>query len=358
MTNLHKERTYFLKATRSINGSDSLSTIRIAINKIKKIETTLLLDTNILIRMEKVVQNGNKKSTVKDFGLHNLVELGLKAPPESLHFSPGLALREMPPGLAEQARQAYEIFLARHLPHFVDSPGSTKNKYFGKTTDFGYFDLEPEAQFTLAVPFCSLIHLQIIDATPKLKPIEKFKYFLDVIESEIDLLSFKEVEIARHCFANPPAEAKQLIKIRRIIRRNFLQTADEKLPRNADQLLKVAFNGACDLNLINSANVMDDQDLDGIEQDCWITTCDKKLYQLIEIAHHLDIDGNSGKYINSVKLHGQEDDDYWKESESIFHDRIISRKTRFPQKSIGIDTFSKCVSQAKILASNHFSPMP
>jgi hypothetical protein len=149
----------------------------------------------------------------------------------------------MPPGLAEQARQSYELFCERHLPNFVDTPDAIRVPYIGKSFDFGYFDLNDTAQAALAIPFCSLVYLYLVDRMPRLKPIEKFARYLATLEEQIDLLGAKETEIARYCFANPPAASRQAIDLRRdVFRDNFMKTKEKKLPHDAAQLLKVAFN--------------------------------------------------------------------------------------------------------------------
>ena len=55
------------------------------------------MDSNILIKMERVVKAGNKWSSVKENGLDNLIKLLQKCNPYSVCLSPGFALKEMPP---------------------------------------------------------------------------------------------------------------------------------------------------------------------------------------------------------------------------------------------------------------------
>lgn len=65
--------TLFIKPSRPVDGDMKLDTVLVAKNKLAGIETTITFDTNILISMEKVVNNGNKWLSVKKQGLHNLL---------------------------------------------------------------------------------------------------------------------------------------------------------------------------------------------------------------------------------------------------------------------------------------------
>ena len=172
------KRTFFFKASHPLGARPKLAPIWIAKNHARGIMTTLLLDTNVLIHIEKVVISGNKASAIKDRGLHNLISLLHRIPPGSIYLSPGFAFDEMPPALAGQCRQYYEFFCAKHLPHFYDSPEPIQPTYEGKSHGYGFFDLEQRAQAVLAIPCCSLIYLQLVDRMSRLKPIEKLKHYI------------------------------------------------------------------------------------------------------------------------------------------------------------------------------------
>ncbi|MGM0608969.1 MAG: hypothetical protein ACQESP_11180 [Candidatus Muiribacteriota bacterium] len=193
-----------------------------ATNKDKGVETTIVLDTNILIGMEKVVNNGNKWASVRKQGLHNLVKLLQNCLPQSACLSPGMALKEMPPELAKQAKVKYDLFCAKHLPGFVDTPNSTSSEYKGKKYDYGFKDLAKESQAALAIPFSCILYLNLIENCHSGMPIEKFTAYLDCLEKKVDVLSVTEIEIAKYCFANPPAHCRETIELRKKIRNNFL----------------------------------------------------------------------------------------------------------------------------------------
>lgn len=304
-------RTYFIKASHESNSIPILDAIHVLKNSSLNIETTLLFDTNILIAMEKSLAKNAKESQLKEYGLANLVSILQKYPPKSICLSPSLALHEMPPSLADQAKASYEAFLAKFLPSFINAPNAINIKCQGEQFNYGFFDLKEVPQQILAIPFISLLYLGLVDKFYDGKPIEKFEEYIRLVIAELDVLSTTELEIAKYCFAIPQSSAVDTICMKKKIRSNFLKTKSNKLPVNAAEAIAIAFNGACDINLLNTANKQDKKKLDGNLQDIWIATRDKKLYEFCCIFHHINLDGHVGKYSASIQLQDQKDDEYW-----------------------------------------------
>jgi hypothetical protein len=341
-----EKRTLYIKPSRPDKGEVKLDPVLVAMNKKRDIETTLTLDTNILISMEKVVNNGNKWASVKKQGLHNLVKLLQKCPPKSICISPGFALNEMPPELAQQSREKYELFCTEHLPGFVDTPNCIYSEYRGKKENYGYEDLSSESKAVLAVPFCCILYLNLIDSKYKGKPIDKFRLFLDKLEKKVDILSAAEIEIAKYCFAEPPADCRETIALRGKIRNNFLKTRDEKLPINSSEVMDIAFNGACDLHLLLAANVIDQNGLGGVKQDSWIATKDKKLVEFCTIFHHVNLDGEAGKYAAKMIHPEHSKDIYWMHADADFAMRSIARRSYHETRELEFEGLLKVADEA------------
>ncbi len=341
-----EKRTLFIKPNRPVAGEIKLDPVLISRNKSKGIETTITLDTNILISMEKVVNNGNKWASVKSQGLHNLIKLLQRCPPKSVCISPGLALNEMPPELARQSREKYELFCSEHLPGFVDTPNCIYSEYKGKKENYGYDDLSPESKAVLAISFACILYLNLIDNKYKGKPIDKFKYFLDKLETKVDILSSAEIEIAKYCFAEPPADCRETIELRKKIRNNFLKTSDGKLPKNSSEVMSIAFNGACDIHLLQAANVIDHNGVDGVKQDSWIATKDKKLVDFCNIFHHVNLDGEAGKYAASTIHPEHSKDMYWMLAGTEFGVRNIMRRSYHESRKIDFYDLIKVADEA------------
>ncbi len=190
-----------------------------------------------------------------------------------------------------------------------------------------------------SVPFSALLYLNIVDKKFSGSPIQKFEEFLRRLSVDLDILSAKEIEIAKYCFAEPPAAAVETIRIRKFMRRNFLKTKEDKAIYTFDEAMAVAFNGACDLTLINTANVMQTQGLDGVSQDCWITTRDKKLFEFSKVSHYVDLDGEAGKYALSGILPEQDHDEYWQQANRAHHLLSVSRITYHEAREIDIHAY-------------------
>lgn len=317
MSALSKTRTHFLKASHPPEGRLKLDPVQVAKNWARGIATSLLLDTNILIGMERIVAAGNKPSLLKRYGLENLVAFLHRCPPHSTYLSPAWGFNEMPPGLAGPCRQAYEVFFAAHLPEFCDDPLSKDAQYAGKTTDYGFFDLEETAQAVLAVPFASLTYLQLVDRMPGLTPVERFDRYVKLVTERIGIMSGKELQIARYCFANPPATSRETIDTRKVFRRNFVKR-DKALPRTVEELLHVSFNGASDLSLLNCADAIDGRPEDGVIHECWIATTDHKLAEFTEHFHLVNYSGESTHYAAMPHHHEHGADFYWAETMSLW----------------------------------------
>lgn len=327
-------RTYFFRPTRTDKTEPVLNPVLVASNASMGIETTLILDTNLLVAMERVVKEGNKKSIIKKYGLHNLIDMLSRCPPKSIFLSPGRAFDEMPPALAEQSRKYFDIFCSTHLPSFVDTPNSIRKIYAGKLDNYGYLDLDLKAQAFLAIPYACLLYLNIIDKKFPGKPIEKFQEFLRRLSYDVDIVSSKEVEIAKYCFANPSPSAIETIRLRKIFRANFLKTKNNKAVYSYEEAMAVAFNGACDLVLINFANVMQTRGLDGQSQDCWIATRDKKLFEYSKVVHYLDAFGEAGLIAVSTQLPENQNDEYWQQANLAHTTLVQSRIHRHLRREI------------------------
>lgn len=320
---MESKKTVFVKPSYSINNDNVLDTSRVENNMKNGIETTLALDTNILIEMERVVKNGNDQTSLEKSGLKTLINLLHRCP--AICISPGIAFGEMPPELANRAFNYYELFCEVHLPSFRDTPNCTHREYAGKREGYGYLDLDFKNQASLAIPFVSLLYLNLIDKKFAGNPLEKFKEFLRRVSCDLDFLSAKEIEIAKYCLAIPPAPCVKTISRRKILRNNFLKTKKGKNPKNFEEVMTIAFNGACDLSLIDSANIIDLHGIKGIKQDVWIATQDQKLVEFTNIFQYINVGDSVGEYA-SIDIHPEfENDSYW---QSVTKEHLILIKSR------------------------------
>lgn len=349
------KKTLFIKPSRSFAEEQvKLDPVLVASNKASNIETTLLLDTNIIISMEKVVKYGNKWASVKQQGLHNLVRLLQRCPPQSIAISPGSAIDEMPPQLGRQARIAYDQFCAKHLSWFVDAPNCEKVEPTGEFETYGFTDLPNQSKAALSIMFSCVIYLNIVDRFIDGSREEKFTAYLDFLTDKVGYLSATEIEVAKYCLWEPPATSREIIKVRQGIRANFLKTNQGKSPRSKQDILDVAYNAARDIFLLHIANIVDTHGVDGVRQDVWIVTKDKKLSEFCKLFHHVNIDGQAGKGVALAILPEQENDPFWTFAVNEFaqrHDaRMAFNRLRNPDISEGelIDIAEQAIKELDI----------
>lgn len=322
------KQTYFFRPSHPLNKREKLDIDLIRRNIAVGIETTLLIDTNLLIAIEKTVKLGNTSSIMEQAGLKRLVSLALGSPPKSLCLSPGLALAEMPPALASRAQSAYQSFCKVHLPTFADTPNTINSIFEGKVVDYGFNDLEEAKKKLLAIPYYALLILNLADKQSKAKPQVKFERYIEELANNLNVLSAKEIEIAKHCLFEPKASDKTKIDLRKKLRSNFLKTKEDKGISSAKDAFSVAFNGACDLTLINAATRLQRNGLDGVTQDCWVVTADRKLYEFSTVFEYLDVFGQAGQFAVSSISATQADDPCWQAANELHQRLILNRVGR------------------------------
>lgn len=97
--------------------------------------------------------------------------------------------------------------------------------------------------------------------------------------------------------------------------------------------------------------MIDTSGIDGEQQDCWIATRDKKLYEFSALSHYINIDGEAGKYATSSVLADHEHDDYWQQANSAHHFLGMSRATYHQTRDIDVMGFvgkaHKAIEEAK-----------
>ncbi|HAV3540695.1 Uncharacterised protein [Acinetobacter baumannii] len=355
---LKENKTYFIKPNHCGGPSPKLDPTVVCDNKVKKIETTLILDTNILIKIERIVKNGNKWSDIRDYGLGNLVKLLQKCPPKSICLSPALALKEMPPQRAANAKIAYEEFCAKYLG-FGDTPNSTNKSYEGTYDEYGFKDLSISAQQVLAIPYLSFLYLNYVYRFIKGSPLDRFKAYIDLIEEKVDVLSATELEIAKYCFYDltdiTDKSTKVFIQKIRENSVNFVPyKKNPRLPNSSTQLQKTAFNAANDVHLLQAANMGDGKFLDGIKQDCWVATLDKKLASFCTVFHQLNINGEVQPYSVSTLPEAINDLEYWNATHEYFSLKSLNRIVYNHSRSLDPDKLLMAVDEATLKIENAF----
>ncbi|QJI18738.1 MULTISPECIES: hypothetical protein [unclassified Pseudomonas] len=305
---MSKHTLHFIKPCRKTDSSPRLTPNIVAENKRRGIETTLLLDLNILIRMEDVIL---RKHSPNDFDLTRLINFINLCPSESLCLTPGLALSEVHPKFKKLSFEIYEVFLSIFCPGMVDHPTATRNTLNEeeRTRAYEFSELSIEEQYLYSVSLFSLMQIHIISAKHhNLSGVEKFELYLARVCGDIDMLSAVEAEIAKYCFCDKKLKYSKALndKIEHI-KENFMSGNSKPKQRFIN-----IFNGVQDLKYIRGALEFSQEYFYGKPQDTWIATLDSKLYWLSESVHHYPVAGErDGKYFSIVRSPDQETCDYW-----------------------------------------------
>jgi hypothetical protein len=352
-------KTLFIKPNHLGTSIPELSAEIVRVNKSKNIETTLILDNNVLVTMERIVKNGNKWSSALESDLNNLLELLKNCPPYSICLSPAFALNEMPPQRAQSARDAYELFCEKHLPTFVDTPNSTNSSYDGVNENYGFNDLSIRSQKVLSITYLNFLYLNYIYHFFKGAPLEKFKAYVDLLDKKVDLLSATELEIAKYCFCDiTKIKDKSTTDFVKNIRNNSVKITEYKknprLPKSLAEFQKIAFNAASDIHLLHVVNAMDGRYLDGIKQDCWVATLDKKLASFSNFFHQLSINGELQPYSISSAPKLIQEQEYWDLAHEYFSLKSISRREHYLSSSIDFDKLLRIIDDAILQTAQAF----
>ncbi|MBO1531349.1 hypothetical protein J3492_08995 [Psychrobacter sp. F1192] len=342
------KRATIFKPNQNFENERKLDLNLICLNKKNGIETSLLLDTNILIKIETVVKNGNKWKNVKEQGLDKFVTLLQRSPPRSVCPSIGFALNEMPPQNAEFSQKCYEIFFAKHLPKFVDTPNSIKSNFSNThiKKDYGFDDLDINRKTPIFLHYASFIYLNAVYRDSRYKtPFEKFKAYLDLVVENINLISAMDLEIAKYCFS---MDQDGLIDYKKDIRGNFLKIGGKRgrLAKNIEDIKKIAFNATCDVHLVDAVNISDQVGLSDVKQDTWIVTTDEKLVDIFKYFHYIH-EGNTVGRIAAITRNDHHNSEYWNKVDDLssFY-RIKREKMEFKPENFKNDNVDRIVNEA------------
>ncbi len=249
-------------------------------------QTNIMVDTNILLTIETAYSKSQRHKDLKDAGVLELTRLIEKTTKYGVFISPAAAYQELPPGRRAAVEAAFERFLKDYLPKFRYDPNSVKVPFAGEGSDPEPFSaLSMERQKTIACSYASLLAMNIIHRLDALDGLEKFVLYLDYCAEVLDLISLKELTIARYVFAPEKGMTDEVRKRKVAAANNFtkLKKGGGKGLTPAQVLKRIALNGANDLKLISAADIVNNSrelfSFGMVEHDVWIATSDEKLYE-------------------------------------------------------------------------------
>lgn len=296
-------------------------------------QTNIMFDTNILIAIESAYKTGQRHQELKNAGVLELARLIEKTSRYGVFISPAAAYQELPPARRGDVEAAFDRFLADYLPNFREDPNSMKVPYAGGKMDPEHFSaLSLERQKAISCSYASLLAMNVIHRLEALNGLEKFALYIDYCAEVLDLISLKELTIARYVFAPENGLTDQLRTRKVAITNNFVKlkkgggkglTPDKVLER-------IALNGANDLKLIAAADIVNNSreqfNFGIIEHDVWIASSDDKLYEFCCACPGYMRRERGGPLARYVETHTDiKGTRYWRDSIEIQQRRLEER---------------------------------
>lgn len=302
--------TFFSAVKVARSGADSayLTEQRLRENAKRRSSTSLLLDVNILFRINDYMSEANgipSDELLKNNRIDDFLRLCRFCQDNQVPYSlsPGFCLLEISPETFDQTLRRYDAFFPMHGIHLSDDLQGKAAKPIPQQHDI--LSLPTDELNMRAVPFLYLCAMLLINAgTRSVHPWEKFDRFLEILREYVGWFSEKELAVAKvilgdignrygHLFDE---EGRDLVKK---MRRNFALTKDKRQPRSAEEAIRLAFNGANDLSMITFATAADGMCIDGITQDVWLYSNDRKLTAFLTnlLAYRVFLPDEPGKYV-------------------------------------------------------------
>lgn len=304
-----------IKPTRTHTKLPVLDFSRAAKNSRKGIETTVVLDLNVLSKMNEVVANPSEYETS---GLKPVVSMFNKLP---IVLSPGFALGEADKAYVDALWYSWEEFLGQYCPTYVDTPNATRDKSnHGRGRKFE--TLPDGDRHMQSIAYLAMLTIQVIaKRDAHLSPEEKFHAYVEFMSSRADILSAVEAEVARYCFFDRAAEKNIAFRnFAEIICKNFMKGGA------AEKRLERALNAARDINYYRVVAAKSNEELDGKVQDTWLLTADEGLKNLAQSIYFVPgFDGSDSKAVKLVRNQAQKTSAYWKFCDELFADQIAHR---------------------------------
>lgn len=275
-------------------NAQTLTLERIKNNYQNGVTTNLIPDTNILIAMEKcadmkVNNDQDRIRILKEHDLKELFDFFRANPFPNIAWCPFFSLSEMPGKDANCSYKKLKLFDQKFKFECAYEEDNINDDTFDKQETLKLIDNFTQGQkLTSYTSYCSLLLIQIIEKNLNMSTFDiKINRYLDIVISELDLVSSKELFIACIVFYSSSLKQnngpyKELIKD---IRNNFYsekKTKSFKKLSPLDKMKSIASNGSFDLALINICNVGDFTGLDNEKLDNWIVSFDNKLFNLVK----------------------------------------------------------------------------
>lgn len=307
----------FIKPSRKNDPLPSLTPSLVNANLSNGIETSVVLDLNILNLMRDVIAKGISLEEA------NLVELVSFFNSTPVFITPGIAFGESDKKHVLDLSEHYERFISEYCPGYIDTPNCTHDHAL-RNRSRNYTELDEDEARTLLIMYVAMLAIQVISKeNEKDTPEQKFATYLNFMAHEADMLSAIEAEVAIFWFFDRTKVKDEAFKNScKIIRDNFSK-GGKSVGR-----LQYSLNYARDLAYYRYTARQDGELLDGALQDTWLVTADQALIELAKSIYFHPKDGCSSKFTYMVRNSEQKTSPYWKHCDNLFFSLIEERRAR------------------------------
>ncbi|MFL0797308.1 MAG: hypothetical protein K6L73_07435 [Cellvibrionaceae bacterium] len=308
-----------IKPCRNTAKSPKLKISRCIKNYKKGVETSLFLDLNILSKMREVVDT--KIVNYSNSGLMGLVKILNSLP--ALYLSPGFAISEVRQDYLESLMVAYENFLEKYCPGYVDAHNATKNYKNIKEKPLKFEDFDKSEKYFNSVAYLGILRVQILDRKGLGDPCYKYESYLSYMMDKANMVGVIESEVAKYVFSDIKSISDQKFRaFSSMIKDNF-----KKGGNNSENVLINCLNSARDIMYYRATADRSNEYFDGKLQDTWLVTADAGLWKLSESIHFVpNVEGCDSKYVTFVRNKEQKKSLYWNYCDQITISNLDFRK--------------------------------
>lgn len=304
-----------IKPSRTVDEIQPLSQADTTLNDSRGVETSVVLDLNILNMMRSVMLG---EITLDEANLTDLIHFFNSS---SICITPGFAFGEADKEYVAKLRADYEKFMSRYCPGFIDTPNCTHD--FGRRIRSRDFKLLGRGdRYTLVIMYVAMLAIQVINKESQgASPEKKFSAYLDFMTTEADMVSAVEAEVAKYWFFDRTRVRDESFRSRcKTIRDNFNKGGKGR------GRLQYTLNYARDLAYYRFTALQDGKPLDGVVQDCWLVTADQALIELAKSIYFYPRGGEAAKFVAFVRNEEQESSEYWAYCDGLFLSTVEKRQ--------------------------------
>ncbi|MES3100569.1 hypothetical protein [Sphingomonas faeni] len=303
-------------------------------------QTSIILDTNVMVEIEGAYRTKQPHAKLTEAGIIHFARMVAKNAKYGVFISPAAAYQELPPARRAPVEVAFNRFVKYYLPKLGYDPDKVTSPFTGESVDLEKFaELPRDRQELRSVSYACLLAINVVHRIRHLAPTDKFNCYIDYCAEVLNLISLKEVFVARYVFSSEVG-INELVRKRKVSLVNNFVKIKKSVAKNlpADEVIKrISLNGANDIALITTLDAVNNTRSQFIwedaKHDAWLATSDEKLYEFCRACPSLSEQDGGKRLARGMELHAEiTGTDYWKESAEILGRKLDERRGEIDQE--------------------------